>query len=82
MGKRKKTVPKEETKRDKFKRIVEPRVSKALKSIRLIGNCSGSAYEYTEDDIGQITIALTAAIEKMESSYASKGAISSDFNLD
>lgn len=78
----KKKPPKDETKRDTFKRIVQPRVSKALKAIRLIGNCSGSAYEYTEDDVAQIAIALRTAVDTMESSYASKGVVSSDFALD
>jgi len=82
MAKRKKTVPKEETKREKFKRVVEPRVRKALKSIRLIGNCSGSAYEYTEDDIASIILSLTKELEQLGSRYASKGVADIDFELD
>lgn len=82
MARRKTRVPKDETKRDKFKRIVEPRVSKALKSIRLIGNCSGSAYEYTEKDVADICNTLVAAVEQLTASYATKGVSSVDFALD
>jgi len=82
MSKRKKNVPKDETKRDKFKRIIEPRVRKALKAIGLIGNCSGSAYEYSQEDVAQIMVALTAAMGTMESSFQSKGKQTIDFDLD
>lgn len=82
MAKRRKKVPEGESKRDKFKRIVEPRVKKALKSIQLIGNCSGSAYEYTPDDIALISTALERAMEQLRKQYVSKGAAAIDFNLD
>lgn len=82
MGKRKKNVPKDETKRDKFKRVVEPRVRKALKAITLIGNCSGSAYEYTPADVSYILGSLKGACEQLELSYASKGVSTIEFNLD
>lgn len=82
MGKHKKSVPKDETKREKFKRIVEPRVRKALKAIRLIGNCSGSAYEYSEKDVADISAVLQSGVEQVTSSYESKGVVTTDFNLD
>lgn len=82
MSKRKKNVPKDETKRDRFKRIVEPRVRKALKTIRLIGNCSGSAYEYTPADVGVILASLRVEIEQLEKSYESKGVSAIEFDLD
>lgn len=82
MGKRKKTVPKDETKREKFKRVVEPRVRKALKSICLIGNCSGSAYEYTAQDVSIIIASLTQELEQLDLRYKTKGVADSDFNLD
>jgi len=82
MAKRKSTVPKDESKRDKFKRIVQPRVRKALKTIRLIGNCSGTAYEYTPKDVAEIVAALQTEIEQLGSRYESKGVADVDFNLD
>lgn len=51
-------APEGETKRAKFLRLGGQRVTKALKAIRLIGNLSGSGYEYTEADIKKIDAAL------------------------
>lgn len=82
MVRRKKSVPKDETKRDKFKRIVEPRVRKALKAIRLIGNCSGSAYEYTDKDVADIAAKLRTELEQLALNYTSKGVAAIEFNLD
>lgn len=81
MAKRKTNVPKEETKREKFKRVVEPRVRKALKTIRLIGNCSGGAYEYNPDDIVSILGSLGSELEALEARYENKGVSAIDFNL-
>lgn len=41
----------EETKSERFVRIAEPRVERACKAIRLIGNLSASGYEYTETQV-------------------------------
>lgn len=82
MAKGKKKAPKDETKREKFKRIIELRVRKTLKSIRLVGNCSGSAYEYTPADVSIIIASIRKEIEQLEATYQSKGVSAIDFNLD
>lgn len=82
MARKKTKVPENETKRDKFKRIVQPRVRKALKTIRLIGNCSGAAYEYKPKDVADIITSLRSEIEQLEKSYASKGVAAIEFDLD
>lgn len=81
MAKRKQNVPKDESKRDKFKRVVEPRVRKAIKTIGLIGNCAGGGYEYTPDDIAHILAALMKAHNQLEKTYQTKGAQQSEFDL-
>ena len=55
-----------ETKADKFKRLASARVTKALNSIDLIGNLSGSGYEYTPEQIEAI---FTALNEEMKLTY-------------
>ena len=45
------TVPADESKRAKFVRLGSLRMTKALKSLSLLGNLSGSGYEYTELDV-------------------------------
>lgn len=82
MGKKKKAVPKDESKRDKFKRIVEPRVRKALKSIKLIGNCAGAGYEYTASDVSNIIGALNTEVGRLVKKYEGKGAQQVEFDLD
>lgn len=82
MAKGKQKPPKDETKKAKFKRVVEPRVRKALKAIRLIGNCSGSAYEYTTNDVINIAAVLQKEIEQLDTRFTSKGAAAIEFNLD
>ncbi len=52
-----------ETKADKFRRVAKIRVPKALSSIRVIGNLSGSGYEYTSEQADKIAYALRSAIE-------------------
>lgn len=81
MARKKTNVPADETKQVKFKRLVEPRVSKAIKSISLIGNCAGGAYEYTADDVAQIMAAIEKATEQLQKTFASKGASKGGFSL-
>lgn len=50
--------------REKFVRLAEQRVNRALREIRLIGNLSNrSAYESTEDDVKKIFRALQKELD-------------------
>ena len=58
-------------KREKFVRLAENRVNKALKELSLIGNLSNkSAYEYTDDDVRKIFRALQEGIEKSKQRFS------------
>jgi uncharacterized small protein (DUF1192 family) len=62
------------TKRSNFIRLAESRVTKALKSIKVIGNLSNKAnYEYTDQDINKIINALQAEITVLKSRFKNKG---------
>ena len=62
------------TKRSNFIRLAESRVTKALKSIKVIGNLSNKAnYEYTDQDINKIINALQAEINVLKSRFKNKG---------
>lgn len=51
-------------KREKFVRLAEQRVNRALREIRLIGNLSNrAAYTSTEDDVKKIFRALHKELE-------------------
>lgn len=58
-------------KRQKFVRLAEARVNKALKDIQLIGNLSNSsAYEYDEADVRKIFSALQSGINEAKGRFS------------
>jgi len=71
-ARRKQVIPAEETKAERFVRVVTPRVNKAVKAIKQIGFCSASSYEYTSSQLEQITKALGKAEEEMLARFAGK----------
>jgi len=78
-NKKKKPV---ENKHDKFKRVVTPRVNKALKAIKLVGNQAGAAYAPAKEDIMNIIMALHGAVDEVEKMYVLKGTAKGSFTLD
>ena len=57
-------------KREKFVDLAEARVSRALQSIRVIGNLSNrSTYEYTDEDVRRIMKALSTELEAMHARF-------------
>lgn len=52
-----------ESRREKFLRLGQQRMEKALKAVSLIGNLSGSGYEYNETDVKKMEDALADAVE-------------------
>lgn len=81
MAKRKSKIPENETPVQCFKRVVEPRVGKALKSIGLVGSVTGTAYKYTDDDVATIGAALLNAVEKAMQRLKGTGGKASGFRL-
>lgn len=47
---------------DRFKQLGNKRLRAALKQLRLIGNLSGSGYEYTEEQVSKIRTSLQEAL--------------------
>lgn len=58
-----------ESKHDRFQRVAEARVNKIIKMVRLLGNCSGSAYEYTDDQVAQIFNALQTELDNAKERF-------------
>lgn len=81
MPRKKSTIPKDETPAQRFKRVIEPRVGKALKTIGLIGSVSGSTYKSTDEQIAVIEAALTDAVEKAMQRLSGTGDKASGFKL-
>jgi hypothetical protein len=57
----------DETKRQKFVRLVDPRVERAIVAIRRIAKLGGnkSRYDYGPADVDKITTALTEEVSRM-----------------
>lgn len=68
-------------KQDTFIRVVAPRVNKALKCIRLVGNCATSNYLYTPEQAKAITLALQAAVQGVENAFTKKVEKQAEFSL-
>jgi len=48
-------APKNETKKERFKRLATLRTNEVLARLKILGNCANrSMYEYTEDEINKI----------------------------
>ena len=58
-----------ELKSDRFRRLAEARVNKIIKMVRLLGNCSGKAYEYTPEQVNQIFITLHTELNLARARY-------------
>lgn len=60
--------------REKFVRLAEARVTRALKDIKLIGNLSNkSNYVYAEEDAKKIVSALKKAVDDTKARFEAKG---------
>jgi hypothetical protein len=75
------TEQKVAAKQGAFIRVVTPRVNKALKCIRLVGNCAASNYFYTPEQAKAITLALQVAVQGVFDAFAKKVEKQAEFNL-
>jgi hypothetical protein len=64
------TAAPKETKAQAFVRLANPRVSKALSAIEIIGNLASPNYEYTEDQAKKIVDALTSEVATLAAKFA------------
>lgn len=73
-----------ESGRDRFVRLANARVNRALKDIQLIGNLSNrSNYQYTERDVELIFRALNDELKSCRAKFAADaGAKSDKFSLE
>ena len=58
-----------ESKEDRFRRVVEARVNKLIKMLRLLGNCSGIVYAYTSDQVEQVFSTLQTELDNAHQRY-------------
>ncbi len=80
-GRKTQVIPTGETKSERFTRVVSSRVSKAVKSIEVVGYCAGPTYEYTPKQVEQISEALFAAMAKLTDVFAGKASTQGSFRF-
>jgi len=77
----KQSIPENESKADRFIRVVKPRINKAVKAINTIGFCAGAAYEYTPQQVTQIMDALHFAQKELGDSFEKKASKTAVFDF-
>lgn len=59
-----------ESKRQRFERLVTQRTNNVLYRLQVLGNCSNrSAYEYTEDDVKKIFTAIEEELQSVKAKF-------------
>ena len=58
-----------ESKEERFKRLAEPRVNRALDKIRLINNLATSQYSFSAEQASKIIRALRDAVSELEDKF-------------
>lgn len=72
----------DETPHDKFRRLAEARVNRALGDIRLIGNLSNrNNYDYTSEEIDKIFKALDSELKQVRMRFLEGARKESEFRL-
>jgi hypothetical protein len=75
-------APQQESKRDRFERLAERRVTNALKQIRLIGNLANRGnYDYTDEHVRQLLDALEAEMRHLRKRFQQQGASGRTFSF-
>jgi len=71
-------------KRAKFVELMQNRVNRAIKDVRLIGNLANrSAYDYSNDDVKKVFKALQKELDAAESRFTGhSGGRDSEFSLE
>lgn len=75
-------LPPAETKAERFKRLANKRVSKAIKILRNIGNLSTKGnYEYTPEQADRIFGALAKEVNAIKDKFAGTKAAAESFSV-
>ena len=65
-----KSLLKNETPRDRFKRLAAARTNSILQRLKVLGNCSNRhIYEYTEDDIDKIFSEIERKVKETKAKF-------------
>ena len=75
-------IPENESKRDRFMRVAEPRVKNAIKAMNLIAACGNKAtYDYAPEDVDRIQNVLVDAYKRIEAAFSGKATGEPEFSF-
>ena len=65
-----KQAPKNESTRDRFKRLATLRTNAVLQRLKVLGNCSNrQAYEYEEEDVNKIFSEIERNVKEIKAKF-------------
>ena len=70
-----------QVKRDNFARVLPKRMDKALKAIRMVGDCTNPTYSYSVKQATAILDKLQTAVDNVKSRFAGEAGKSGGFEL-
>ncbi|MCD6297806.1 MAG: hypothetical protein J7M30_11700 [Deltaproteobacteria bacterium] len=63
----------DETRKERFRRVATRRTNNILRQIQILGNCSNkSSYSYTEEDIRKIFSAIETELRSVKAKFVNK----------
>ena len=75
---RRKPEPAPESQSDKFRRLANSRMPKAIKSMRLVKNLSMGQYAYTPAQASKVVDTLQDEVDSIKASFQSNSAVEFD----
>ena len=64
-------MPRNETKRDAFRRLATQRTNAVLERLRILGNCANpSLYEYSQEDVKKIFRAIESEVRTIKAKFS------------
>ena len=70
-----------QVKKANFARVLPSRMDKALKAIRMVGDCTNPSYSYTKEDAKAVTDKLLEAVTEVEKRFSGVQGKSGGFEL-
>lgn len=65
-------IPENESKNEKFIRIASPRVNSVIDKLDILSNCASSNYEYTEEQVENMFMAIRYAVDSCYAQFRPK----------
>lgn len=72
---------KKQERRENFIRVLPPRMDKATKALRMVGDCTNPTYLYTSEQADAIVKELQEAVDTIKARFAGKPGKGSGFAL-